>query len=247
MSAIKNDVFDDADQLAGAIAGRIVTIVASAIDARGTCSIALAGGSTPKRLYELLATDEFRDRIDWSRVHLFLGDERYVPLDHPDSNFQMAKGALINHVSIPDSNVHPVPTEQEPAEAARQYEDEIRTTLPAGADQIPVIDLILLGIGDDGHTASLFPGTDALHVEDRLVVANDVPQQGTTRITFTIPLIQAARETIVLATGAGKAEAVAKAIEGAPDIEETPSQILRDAHGTVTFALDRDAAGNLSG
>ena len=247
MSAIKIDVYDDAGQLAQGVANRVLTIVAEAIDERGSCSIALAGGSTPKRLYELLATDEFREGIDWSRVHLFLGDERYVPLEHPDSNFQMAKEALIDQVSIPDSNVNPVPTELEATAAAAQYEDVIRTMIPAGDDRIPVIDLVLLGIGDDGHTASLFPGTDALRVKDRLVVANDVPQQSATRITFTIPLIQAARETILLATGAGKADAVAKAIEGAPNIEQTPSQILRDARGTVTFALDHDAAGKLSG
>ncbi len=246
MTTIRTEVYEDADQLARSVAERVITIVDAAINARGSCAIALAGGSTPKRLYDLLASDEFRDRIDWTRTQLFLGDERFVPPDHPDSNFRMAKEALINHVPVPESQTFPVRSEMEPDAAASHCEKQIRANVPTGQDGLPVFDLILLGIGDDGHTASLFPGTNALAENNRLVVANDVPQQESTRITFTIPLLQAANETIVLATGAGKAEAVAKAIEGPQNIDETPCQILRESRGAVTFALDREAAAGLS-
>jgi 6-phosphogluconolactonase len=167
-------------------------------------------------------------------------------VDHEDSNFRMAREALINHVPVPEDQVHAVATDQEPDEAARSYEATIRTTFGTSEDGTPSFDLVLLGIGEDGHTASLFPQTDVLEVEDRLVAENWVPQQDAMRITFTVPLLQAARSTIVLAAGDDKADAVARAVEGAPNLEETPSQCLRDARGAVIFALDRGAASRLS-
>jgi 6-phosphogluconolactonase len=246
MSAITTNIFADADELARSVASRLVERTRAEIGSKGYSTIALAGGSTPRHMYQLLATAEFRNQIEWEQVHFFLGDERYVPLDHPDSNFLMAKEALLNHVPVDESNIYPVQTELDPATAARNYETEIRKVTGTNPPSFPEFDLVLLGIGDDGHTASLFPGTAALHIHDRLVIENEVPQQGAMRITFTVPLLQAAREVVLLASGAGKAEAVYRAVEGTPDIQETPTQVLRDARGRVIFALDRDAAGRLS-
>jgi 6-phosphogluconolactonase len=246
MTAIQTEIFRDSDELARDVAEQFVQISENAIDQRGHAIIALAGGSTPKRLYELLATDEYQNRIRWNQIHFFLGDERYVPLEHEDSNFRMIKESLLDHVPTPEENVHPVPTNLDAAEAALAYEQEIRRIMGVEhQDTLPALDLVLLGIGDDGHTASLFPGTVALQEHERLVTENWVPQQDSMRISFTIPLLQAARKTILMATGSNKCEAIQRTIEGERNIEETPCQILHDADGAVTFALDNAAAARL--
>jgi 6-phosphogluconolactonase len=247
MTAIQTEIFRDSDELAHNVAERFIQISKEAIDQRGRAIIALAGGSTPKRLYQLLVTEEYQNRIQWHRIHLFLGDERYVPLDHDDSNFRMIKESLLDRIPIPEENVHPVPTHLHAADAALAYEQEIRQV--TGAENrapVPAFDLVLLGIGGDGHTASLFPETGALQENERLVTENWVPQQESMRISFTIPLLQAARKTILMATGADKCEAVQRTIEGERNIQETPCQILRDSEGAVTFALDDAAAARLS-
>jgi 6-phosphogluconolactonase len=246
MTAIETEIFVDADILARDVANQVVGIVREAIDKRGQCIIALAGGSTPKRLYQVLASDEYREQIAWDDVHMFLSDERHVPVDHADSNFRMVRESLLDHIKVPETNIHPVPTYLEAAEAAHAYEETIMETFNAPSHEIPEFDLILLGIGGDGHTASLFPGTDALDVLDRLVIENWIPQQDSMRISFTIPLLQAARKTILMATGEDKCEAVQRTIQGERNIQETPCQILRDSDGTVTFALDRAAAARLN-
>jgi 6-phosphogluconolactonase len=246
MTAIETEIYDDADQLAAGVAGQLVRIVAESIERHGRCLIALAGGSTPKRLYQLLASDEYRSEIDWSRVHVFLSDERYVPLDHDDSNFKMARESLLEHVPLPTDQIHPVPTHLDASEAARAYESSILDTFGSENGLVPAFDLVLLGIGGDGHTASLFPGTQALDVDDRLVVENWVPQQDAMRITFTIPMLHAARNTILMAAGEDKCGAVQRTIEGERNLQETPCQLLRDAGGTVIFALDRSAARELA-
>jgi 6-phosphogluconolactonase len=245
MSSIKTAIFEDADSVASDVARRFIDIASASVNRHGRFIVALAGGSTPKHLYQLLATDELRNQVDWNSVHAFLGDERYVPLDHDDSNFRMAQESLARSVPIPEQQVYPVQTDREPADAACAYEEKVREVFDAPAGEIPAFDLILLGIGGDGHTASLFPNTDALSVTDRLVVENLVPQQDAMRITFTAPLLQAARETIVMATGQDKADAVARAVQGDPDLSTTPSQLLRESHGSVMFALDRAAASAL--
>jgi 6-phosphogluconolactonase len=247
MTAIQTEIFRDSDELARDVAERFIQISDEAIDQRGRAIIALAGGSTPKRLYQLLETEEYQNRIQWDRIHLFLGDERYVPLDHDDSNFRMIKESLLDRVPIPQENVHPVPTHLDAADAALAYEQEIRRVMGAeNQDPVPAFDLVLLGIGGDGHTASLFPETGALQENERLVTENWVPQQESMRISFTIPLLQAARKTILMATGSDKCEAVQRTIEGERNIQETPCQILRDSDGAVTFALDDAAAARLS-
>ena len=239
-------VLPDAEALADAAARRLVEFLHQAVAERGWCTIALSGGSTPRALYQRLARPPARDEIDWSRVHLFWGDERVVPPDHLESNYRMAREAMLDHLPIPPNNVHRILTELGPDEAAEQYEAELRHVFGVHAGETPEFDLILLGIGADGHTASLFPHTAALAVRDRLVVANAVPQLGTTRITLTAPVIQAARSVLVLATGPDKAEAVARAIESPENIDETPAQLLRHARGRVIWMLDRAAASRLA-
>lgn len=247
MSAPQRSVYNDADELARSVAEQIVELASEAVGRHGRFTLALAGGSTPKALYQLLAGDVYRDRIPWDKLQVFLGDERYVPIDHEDSNFRMVKEALLDHVPIPEDQIHPVPTILDPAAAAAEYEATIRRVFDSPAPAVPAFDLILLGIGSDGHTASLFPETEALDVHDRLVIENWVPQQDAMRITFTIPLLHQARTVILMAAGEDKAEAIARAIEAPQNLSETPSQCLRDAQGDVIMVLDHSAAAHLSG
>lgn len=240
-------ISEDSQQLAAIAAARFVSIVRSAQDEFAHATVSLSGGSTPRALFSLLASDGYRAPIDWRRVEVFWGDERTVPPDHADSNFRMARETLLSYVPIPDERVHRMRGELDPAEAAADYERAIRAVFPGSSgDSPPKFDLILLGIGADGHTASLFPNTAALTVRDRLVVANQVPQQQTTRLSFTVPVLVAARHVMVLAMGSGKAQAVKRAIEGDWNPNETPSQFLRQATGQVIWMLDRDAASMLS-
>ena len=239
-------VTKDAAELASIAARRFVQVVAGAQSEGRGATVALSGGSTPRALFTLLAGDEFNDKIDWRAVDVFWGDERTVPPDHADSNYRMARETLLSHVPIPESRVHRMRGELDPDDAARQYESELASVFDgATPDNPPQFDLILLGLGGDGHTASLFPGTDALSVRDRLVVANPVPQQQTTRLSFTVPVLLASREVLFLVAGADKAPAVYRAIEGPWDPNQTPSQYLRQAHGHVVWLLDKAAAANL--
>ena len=200
----------------------------------------LAGGSTPKAAYEILARD-FAETVDWGRTHVFFGDERTVPPDHEDSNYRMAREALLDHVSI--GGVHRMRGELPPEEAAASYEDELRGFF--GAEEPPRFDLVLLGIGEDGHTASLFPETSALEVTDRLVVANPVLKLDTTRITLTAPVLNAARAVIFLVVGGGKAEALKEILEGDADPRRYPAKLVRP-EGNLIWMVDRAAAGFLS-
>lgn len=232
-------VYQDKEELAGAAARDFAERAAEAIGGSGRFAVALAGGSTPKATYELLARD-YADRIDWRRVHVFFGDERTVPPDHEDSNYRMAKEALLDHVPV--SGVHRMRGELPPEEAAASYEEELREFF--GDEEPPSLDLILLGIGGDGHTASLFPHTPALEVTDRLVVANPVEKLGTVRLTLTVPVINAARAVNFLVAGEDKAEALKMILEGDADPREYPARFVRSA-GEATWMLDVAAAGLL--
>lgn len=239
-------VTKDAAELASIAARRFVQVVREGQASGRNARVALSGGSTPRALFTLLASDEFKDRVEWKAIDVFWGDERTVPPDHADSNYRMANETLLNLVPIPESNVHRMHCEIEPDEAARLYEAELAAVFGnATATHPPQFDLILLGIGGDGHTASLFPGTDALSVRDRLVVANPVPQQQTTRLSLTVPVLLAAREVLFLVAGADKAPAVYRAIEGPWNPDQTPSQYLRQATGHVVWLLDKAAAADL--
>jgi len=236
-------VFDDAEAVARGAAERFVELGQAAIDARGCFSVGLAGGSTPKRTYELLASEAYREQLNWSKVHIFFGDERCVPPDHSESNYRMANEALISRVSIPPPNVHRINGLGDAVANASLYEDELRTFFNAAS--WPRFDLVLLGMGDDGHTASLFPGTKALAERQAWVVANWVEKVGAFRITLTAPAINHAANIAFLVTGATKAERLLEVLRGALDPEKLPSQLIQPLDGSLFWLVDKAAAGRL--
>ena len=234
------DVYGNPEELAEAAAREFAARAEEAIGEIGRFAVVLAGGSTPKATYEILARD-YRGRIDWGNVHAFFGDERAVPPDHEDSNYRMAREALLDHVPV--GSVHRMQGELPPEEAAEAYERELRRFF--GTEDLPRFDLILLGTGDDGHTASLFPETSALEVHDRWVVANPVLKLETTRITLTVPAINAARAVYFLVAGEGKAGPVAEILEGNPDPRQYPASLIHPQDGP-TWMLDQAAASDLT-
>ena len=231
-------VHENQEELAEAIARDFARRAEEAIGASGRFAVALAGGSTPQATYERLARD-YADRLDWGRVHVFFGDERTVPPDHEDSNYRMARETLLSRVAV--GSVHRMRGELPPAEAAESYEEELREFF-GESDEPPSLDLILLGIGEDGHTASLFPETSALDVTDRWVVANPVLKLETTRLTLTIPVLNAARAVNFLVAGEGKAGALKEILEGDADPRAYPAKFVRPESGDLVWMLDRAAA-----
>ncbi len=233
-------VYETPEELAEAAAREFVTRAEEAINALGRFAVVLAGGSTPKATYEALARD-YPGELDWGRVHVFFGDERTVPPDHEDSNYRMAHEALLSRVPV--GSVHRMRGELPPAEAAASYEEELREFF--GPAEFPSFDLIVLGMGEDGHTASLFPETSALDVTDRWVVANPVLKLETTRLTLTIPAINAAKAVTFLVAGEGKAEALKEILEGDADPRAYPAKFIRPESEALTWMLDKGAASSL--
>jgi 6-phosphogluconolactonase len=232
------EIYENPQQLAEAAARAFVEGAASAIAERGRFAVALAGGSTPKSTYEVLARDHAGD-VDWPNVHVFFGDERAVPPDHEDSNYRMAREALLDHVPV--GSVHRMRGELPPDGAAASYERDLKEFF---GEVPPVLDLVMLGIGEDGHTASLFPETPALGITDRLAVANPVAKLDTTRLTLTVTVLNAAREVRFLVAGEGKAEALAEILEGEADPRQYPAKLVR-LPGGPTWMVDRAAARSL--
>lgn len=232
-------VFDEVSNLQAACATRVADVLRASSDGR-VVTVALSGGSTPRKMHEMLAR---ADGIDWSNVHVFWGDERTVPPDHADSNYRMAKETLLDHVEIPAENVHRMAGEIAPEAAAQQYEDEIRRVFNLGQGEIPRFDVILLGMGADGHTASLFPGTDALDEMNRLVVANQVPQHDTVRLTLTYPVLNNARLVLFVVAGEDKADAANQCTFGA---NPPPAGRVQPHDGNLVWMLDAGAAAKLS-
>lgn len=230
-------VFDDKKQLAEAAARDFAERAAEAIESSGRFAVALAGGSTPEATYKLLAA-EYADEIDWTKVHAFFGDERSVPPDDEDSNYRMVREALLDQVPI--GSVHRMKGELLPDDAAMQYEEELREFFGSLGKE-PEFDLIQLGIGEDGHTASLFPNTPALEVTDRWVAQNPVPKLETVRTTLTLPVINAAKAVSFLVAGEGKAEALKEILEGDGDPRDYPSRLVQPA-GELNWMVDRAAA-----
>jgi 6-phosphogluconolactonase len=217
-----------------------------AVRERGVFTLALSGGDTPRRLYTELAGGA---GIDWPSVEFFWGDERPVPPDHPDSNFGMAHAALLAPLGIAADRIHRIEAERADLDAvARDYESELARVLgSAPGGEPPQLDLVLLGIGEDGHVASLFPHTAALRETRRWVVANEVPQRATRRVTITFPLIDRARRVLVLASGEAKAAVLAEVLEGAFDPERLPAQRLRARESPTDWFLEAGAASRLQG
>ena len=207
--------------------------------------IALSGGSTPKAMFEIFKDPRFWRRIDWSKVHLIWGDERWVPIEDDQSNAGEAVRGFIEEIKLSEEHYHPWPTHlEDPNAAAEAYEMTIRI-LSGTMDGIPELDLVFLGMGDDGHTASLFPGTDALKESRRLAVANRVDKLDTTRLTLTPPVLNNAKDVIFLVTGAGKADMLHKVLDGPVDTDAMPSQLIRPMNGTLRWFVDEAAAANL--
>lgn len=209
-------------------------------------SLALSGGSTPRGLFRLLATDPYRSQCPWSSCKIFWGDERCVPPDHSDSNFRMAKESLLDHVSIDPRHVFRMEGEREPEEAARRYEQVLSQQVQRGENNLPRFDLMLLGMGPDAHTASLFPGTPALQETQRAVVANWVEKLQTFRITLTPPVLNAAENVVFLVCGEDKAQAVQCVLEGPRIPERYPAQLVDPSSGHVTWMMDQAAANLLT-
>jgi 6-phosphogluconolactonase len=232
-------VYPDRNELMRAAAERVAQLAERCIAERGRFDWALAGGKTPEAVYRLLAGPPLATRIDWSCVHFFWSDERCVPGDHVDSNYRMARESLLDPVAAPRSNVHRLRGELPPPLAASRYEQDLaEVAAPAG---IPRLDLILLGMGADGHTASLFPGSSALLETKRWVVATSIAGRDVARLTFTLPLLNAAAQVMFLVAGSDKARAVAQ-VSTAEDPERLPAHRVQPLSGELSWLIDSDAA-----
>ncbi|MGB0387608.1 MAG: 6-phosphogluconolactonase [Ardenticatenaceae bacterium] len=232
----------ESDAWVEGVTAKIVSGLRAALATRQRATLLLSGGSTPIPVHRALAQAK---RIDWQQVHFFWGDERYVPADDPASNFRMARETLLDPLGIaPDApNVHPFPTESTPQEDAAKYEQQLQDFFGLAAGEMPRFDVILLGMGGDGHTASLFPGTQALTESTRLAVANPVPAQNTTRLTLTYPVLNHAHHLFVLLKGEGKAARLAEVLTGEPN--KYPIQGIQPTDGELLWLLDSAAASQL--
>lgn len=236
-------IFPDAEALSLAAAKLFVEVSQSAQTRAGRFSVALAGGTTPKRVYELLAGDEFRGRVDWPRCHVFFGDERAVPPDHAESNFRMANETLLARVPVPTENIHRMRGESDAVANARLYEDEMREYF--GTGEWPALDLVLLGMGDDGHTASLFPRTAALTESSVWVAANWVERLNSFRLTLTPMAINHAKNILFMVAGGAKADRLNEVVNGEYDPERLPAQLIKPLGGKLRWFVDVAAAAKL--
>lgn len=233
------EVFPNAEALNRAAAGEIVRRAHEAVQSGGRCSMVLSGGSTPRALYSLLAT-EYKQQIPWATCHFFWGDERCVPPDHPESNYRMAMETMLSRVPVPAENIHRIRAEDpDPHRTAEQYADEVLAYF--GSHQLAAFDIILLGLGSDGHTASLFPGTAALREREKLVAANWIGKLGAWRITMTAPLLNQAACVVFLVHGAEKAEALRSVLDGAHEPEKFPAQLIQPVKGELIWLADEAA------
>lgn len=232
--------FESAEDLAQGAAEYFVERSVEAVARRGLFTVALSGGSTPKSLYQLLAEAPFRDRVPWPKIHFFWSDERHVPPDHPDSNFRMANEAMLSRVAVLESNVHRVRSENPlAADAAEEYED---TILEVTGERLPQLDLILLGLGTDGHTASIFPDSDVLKETTHPIAAPWVEKLKTHRITMTLPLLNNGASVLFLVSGAEKAEIVKEVLKGP---EKYPAQAVKPTKGELLWMLDKEATAKI--
>jgi len=237
-------VFKNIDQLSEATAEMFVDIANQAIDKCKRFSVALSGGNTPRRLYQLLVDQPFRDLIPWKFVHIFWGDERCVLANDPRSNTRMVRQILLDHVPIPSDNIHWVPVELPPAQVAKQYESDLRSFF---GEKAPVFDLILLGMGENAHTASLFPHSPVLSERVAWVAEVYVADQDIYRITFTVPLINQADQVIFLVSGSDKANTLHQVLEGAYQPQEFPAQLIRPHGANPIWMIDEAASHKLTG
>lgn len=241
-------VYDETYELNRAVAEHFVQGIQAAVAARGVARIAISGGNSPRPVFSLLASAHgpYREAVPWDRLWIFWVDERCVPPESPDSNYGVVRETLLTHVPLPPERVIRIEGELPPEEAAARYESAIRAHFRLEGAQVPVFDMVHLGMGGDGHTASLFPHTEALNELGRIAVANEVPQQKQShRITLTWPVINAARDVFFLIDGADKAEPLGRVLRGRYEPETLPSQLIQPASGRLLFLLDRGAAAHL--
>jgi 6-phosphogluconolactonase len=252
------EVFESAEAMAGAFARAMTAAIAERLQEAACFSVALTGGRTPGALYARLGRPEFVAAVDWSRVKVFFGDERTVGPDRPDSNFGMAWGAWLKAGPVPHGQVFRMEGEAageagdwsaadfgELSRVAARYAETLRREVETGENGVPALDVVLLGMGEDGHVASLFPGTRALEETEALAVANVVPQQKTTRLTLTFPVLNAAREVWMLVTGEAKAERAAQVLGWLPGGEACPASRAKPAGGRVRWWMDRASASRI--
>src|SRR5277367_1540090 len=222
--------------------------IRAAAGARGKARIAISGGNTPKHTFELLAdpSEPYREQIPWEKLELYWVDERCVPPDHPDSNYRMTREVLLDKVPLDKTQIFRIQGELDPEEAAARYESDIRQSFRLEGAEIPTFDIVALGMGPDGHTASLFPHTAGLHEIMRIAIANHVPQQKETwRVTLTWPVINRGRDVFFLIEGADKVAALKQVFTGPYDPESFPSQLITPASRRITLLLDAAAAAAL--
>jgi 6-phosphogluconolactonase len=241
------EVFSTPDAMALAAAHLFASRVERAVATRGVARIAISGGSTPKAIFQLLAdpSGPFLNTVPWSKLELYWVDERCVGPDDPESNYGVCRDLLLSKVPLPAENVFRMEGELDPEEAAARYESVLRNAMKLEGAESPAFDLVALGMGPDGHTASLFPHTPALDEIGRLVVANHVAQKDTWRITLTWPVINQAAEVVFEIDGASKTDVLAEVLTGPRDIERLPSQLIRPSNGKLLFLLDEAAAAKL--
>jgi 6-phosphogluconolactonase len=234
-------VVSDSVTLARTAAQEFHRLAEAAVQERGRFSVALSGGNTPRTVYSLLASEH--KQLPWDSIHIFFGDERHVPPGDPDSNFRMASESLLSKVPIPEKNVHRIHAEMDAEAAAAEYDRELCDFFHLGDHDWPRFDLIFLGLGEDGHTASLFPGSKALTETSRRVVANWVTKFKTFRITFTLPVLNHAAEVIFLVSGAAKAQILNEVLR--PGAKKYPAQSVQPENGRLLWLVDQDAGSLL--
>jgi 6-phosphogluconolactonase len=239
-------IYKDVEELSHAVAGWIADYIAATLKKNNRFTIALSGGSTPLRLHKLLAAPPFKEQIDWTRLHVFWGDERAVPFEDSRNNAKMAFDTLLNHVPVPPSQIHIMRTDIPPEQSAAEYEKILHEYFPSGTQGTPLtsFDLVLLGMGDDGHTLSLFPGTEVVHEEKAWVKAFFLKAQDMYRITLTKTIVNRAARVAFLTTGPGKAHALREVLQGDYNPDLYPSQVIKPI-GELHWFVDEAAAAEL--
>ena len=242
-------IVENGEAVSRAAAEMMVSLALKKLKSKESFAVALSGGSTPKNMFAILANDAaLREQMPWDSVHFFWGDERHVAPDHADSNYRMTNEVMLSRVPVPPENIHRIRAENPDAgKAAEDYEQELRGFFKLEAEQLPAFDCVFLGMGPDGHTASLFPGTKALHERKRLVVSNWVDKFQSFRITLTTPVLNNADLVIFLVSGEEKAEPLQVVLEGQKQTDRFPSQLIEPTHGKLLWLVDRAAARKLRG
>ena len=243
MTSIIN-IYPDEETLVEQSADKISGLIHQTLTEQEICTFVLSGGSTPEALYSKLSSVPYNHTIQWGKVHFFWGDERCVPPGHADSNYRMAKESLLDHIELPPENIHRISGEISPGTAAEEYEQAVRKYVPDG-NGLPRFDITLLGIGDDGHTASLFPDTPVLKEQKKLVASVHVPALASWRITLTYPVINNSKSILFLVKGASKAKIIGQVLSGSNPDNRYPVQNINPQDGQVIWFLDKEAAAKL--